>query len=260
MEYISKKTNSGKVVKLKNYKRRAKINKIKRKLLLLLLLLIILIVILLFAPFMQIKKINCIGNSKITTDEIIASSSIKKGDNIIRLSKKKAKDGINDLAYIKNVEIEKKLPSTINIKVVEAQVCAYIPIDDKFLYLDEEGKILETAITPPEGVVPVITGANITNSTPNTVIGLDNQEQIEDYKALVQVLLNSKFKGMITKIDLASTSKITFTINDKLNVIVGDTDNLDYKVNTMTAGVYDLAKDNQKGTLDLRFGYASLSE
>lgn len=258
MEYISKKTHSGKVVKLKNYKRRAKINKLKRKLMLILLLLIILLVILLFAPFMQIKKINCIGNSKVSTEDIIASSNIKKGDNIIRINKKKAVDGIDNISYIKSVEIDRKFPATVNIKVTECQVYSYVQMNEQYLYLDESGKILETAVAIPDTTVPVITGVNITNSTPNTVISFDNQAQLDGYKALVNILINSRFNGMITKIDLANTNKIMFTVNDTFDVIVGNTDNLDYKINILATEVYDSPQNTKSAELDLRFGYAKL--
>lgn len=260
MEYISKKTHSGKVVKLKNYKRRAKINKLKRKLLLILLLLIILIIILLFAPFMQIRKINCIGNNKVSAEDIIASSNIKNGDNIIRINKKKAIDGIDDISYVKNVKIERKFPSTINIKIVECQVYSYIPINDQFLYLDEDGKILETAVTPPDITVPVISGVNITNSTPNTVIGFDNQLQVDSYKTLIRILSNSRFGGIVTEINLLNTNEIMFTVNETFDVIVGDTENLDYKINILAAEVYDSPQNTKTAELDLRFGNAILKQ
>lgn len=258
MEYVNKKTHSGKIVKLKDYKRRAKINRIKRKLLLISLLLIILMFILLFAPFMQIKKINCIGNSRISSEDIIASSKINIGDNIIRISKKGAIDGIDDLAYVKKVEIDRKFPSTLNIKIVECQVYACVPFNDSFLYLDEEGKILETAVDKPETVVPVITGVNLTNATVNTIVAFDNQTQLDCYKALIQTLSNSRFSGIVTKIDLSSTKDITITVNDSQDIIVGDIQNLDYKINYLAAEVYDLPQNNKTDTMDLRYGNVNL--
>lgn len=260
MEYVSKTTREGKVVKLKNYKRRARINKLKRKLLLLFFLLIILFLILLFAPFMQIKTINCTGNNKISAEEIITASNINVGDNIIRINKKKAIDCIDDIPYIKSVDIDRKYPSAINIKVVECQVHAYVPLNDKFLYLDEDGKILEAADVQPNITVPVITGVNVTGSTVNEVIGFDNQAQLESYKAIVQTLANSRFKGMVTSIDVADTNKTVFTVNDTLDVILGDIQNLDYKINLLATEVYNTPENTKSGTLDLRFGNAILKQ
>ena len=99
MKYITKKNKDGKVIKLKNYKRRAKINKLKRKLLLISLLFIILLIILCYTPILQIRKITCKGNTKISYEEIVAASQIKLGDNMMRTGKNKAIDNIDNISY-----------------------------------------------------------------------------------------------------------------------------------------------------------------
>lgn len=252
MEYIDKTTNDGKIVKLKNYKRRAKINRIKRKLLLLLLLLIILVIILLFAPFMQIKTIKCIGNNQISPEEIIASSNISVGDNIIRISKKKAVKSINNISYIKSVEIDRDFPSTVNIKITECQIHAYVEYNKKYIYLDEAGKILEISNKLPEGKVPVITGIKIKNPIENEIIDFGNQTKLDSYKSVVTTLVSSRFKGMVTSIDIADTNKIMFKINDTINVILGDTKDIDYKINHKAAETYNSTEVTMT-EMDLRY-------
>ena len=131
MEFVNKKTKDGKIVKLKNYKRRAMINKIKRRILLILLVLIVLIFILLYAPFMKIKKINCYGNKQVMAEDIISTSNICIGNNIFRINKNKATESIVNNPYINKVTITRKLPSTININVEECQVYAYVKTGNK---------------------------------------------------------------------------------------------------------------------------------
>lgn len=252
MEYVDKTTKEGKVVKLKNYKRRARINRIKRKLLLLFLLLIVLVIILLFAPFMKIKKINCTGNTHITSEEIIKSSAINTGDNIISINKRKAINNIDSISYIKSVEIDRKLPSTLNIKIVECQVHAYIESDKKYIYLDEEGKVLEIADKLPENKVPSLTGAGIKNAVANDIVDLKNPEQLECYKLIVTTLENSRFKGMVTDIDVTDINKTSFTVNNTLKVILGDTRDLNYKINHKAAEAYN-STELTMTEMDLRF-------
>ena len=141
MKYITKKDKDGKVIKLKNYKRRAKINKIKRKCLLISFLLIVLLIIICYTPILQVRKITCKGNKLISSEEIIAASQIMLGDNMVRTSKNKAIDNIDNISYIKNAEITKKFPSTIEIKVVECKIHSYVEINKKYIYLNDEGKI-----------------------------------------------------------------------------------------------------------------------
>ena len=90
MKYVDKTTTGGKVVKLKDYKKRARRNKIRRKLLLICLIIVVIVLILTHAPFMKISKINCFGNEKISSEDIISTSKICKGNNIFRVNKNKA--------------------------------------------------------------------------------------------------------------------------------------------------------------------------
>lgn len=254
MEYINKTTKDGKVVKLKNYKKKVKINKIKRRLFLVLFLLIILIIILLYAPFMQIKKINCYGNSVISSEDIVLNSKICIGNNIFRINKNKAIDYIDDNPYVKTVNIYRKLPSTININIEECQVFAYLKKDNGYVYLNEECKVLELSDVPPDKNVPLIKGVNVTSKVVNEVIEIKNIAQLDCIKDILSVLNNSKFKGMITLIDVTDTKKNKITVNNILEIVLGDTENLDYKLNFMAAGAYDSLGSNQAGTLDVSYG------
>lgn len=249
MKYITKENKDGKVVKLKNYKRRAKINKLKRKLLLITFLLIILSIILCFTPILQIRKINCTGNNLISTEDIVAASKIKLGDNMIRTSKSDAIDNINNIAYIKSVSITKKFPSTIEIQVVECKVNSYIETNKKYIYLDDEGKVLEISSNKPEGV-PLLKTGKIKSHNVNEVIEFENQNQISVYKTLISYLKNSMFANTLTNINISSISKCSFTINDQFTVELGDTNNLDYKINLATE-VYNSPETINKGTIDV---------
>lgn len=254
MGYVSKTTKDGKVVKLKNYKRRVKINRIKRKLFLVMFLLIILAIILLFAPFMQIKKINCSGNAVVQTDEIISSSKIVVGDNIFRINKKRAIDSIDDNPYIKTVKIDRKLPSTINILVEECQVRAYIEKNKQYIYIDENGKVLEISDKLPPKNIPVIKGVNVTKCDVNEVVEFKNANQIDNLKSIISEVLESEFNGLVTTIDIKDEKNNKIIVNDKLEIILGNAENLEYKINYMAKGAYESLGHKGTGTLDVSYG------
>ncbi len=251
MKYINKKKDNGKVVKLKNYKRRAKINKLKRKLLLLSLIIIILVLILLFTPLLQIKKINCTGNSKISADEIVEASKIKIGDNLIRTSKSKAIDLINDIPYIKSVEVSKKFPSTIDIKIVECKVHSYVVVNKKYIYLDDEGKVLEISDKLPEQGRTLLVAGKIKSHEVNQIIEFENASYIDTYKTLVQMLESSAFSGMVTNIDIADASNLNFTVNEEFTVVLGDIGNLDYKINILATDIYHSPESTKTGIIEI---------
>ncbi len=254
MGYVEKQTNDGKIVKLKDYKKRARRNKFRRKLLLVVFLLFVLILILLYAPFMQVKNINCFGNELVSAEEILSASKICKGNNIFRINKGKAIDGIDNFSYIKNVRIERKLPATINITVEECKLSAYILKGKEYVYLDEDGKVLEISQTPPTVNVPVVLGAKITDAYINDIIALKDTNQLEAYKKIQSAVAVSKFNGSVTVIDVTKINNTKITVNDSLEIVLGDAENLDYKINFMAEGAYNSLGSTRSGTLDVSHG------
>ncbi len=258
MKLIDKTTESGKVVKLNDYKKRVRRNRLKRKILLFIFILIILFTILLYAPFMKIKTINCTGNEKISAEEIISSSNICFGNNIFRINKGKAEDNIENISYIKNVSIDRRLPNSININVEECQVRAYIINNKDYIYIDETGKILEIANTPPKNQAAIVEGIKLKNIKINEICEFKNKLQLGCLTSILSTTVNSRFNGLITNIDLTDLKKIKFVVNGNLDIIIGETDNLDYKINFMASGAYDSLGANRGGILDVSYGSSAV--
>lgn len=258
MKLVDKTTEGGKVVKLKDYKKRVRRNKLKRKLLLAVLIIFVITMILLYAPFMKIKSINCVGNEKVLSEEIIASSQIFKGNNIFRINKNRAINKIEDIPYIKNVSIDRKLPSSINIIVEECKVCGYILDNKKYIYIDENGKVLEVSDKIPETTAAVVNGVKLTKSNINEACEFKNKKQFHALTDIMFVIVNSRFNGMVTAIEISDVKNITVTVNNKLDIIVGDVENLDYKINFLASGAYDSLGSTRSGILDVSYGSSAV--
>lgn len=258
MKYIDKTTKSGKVVKLKNYKKRARRNRIKRRLALFLLIFIAFAVFFTNVPFMRVKNIYCYGNSKVTSDELVSASGFCIGNNIIRVNKAKALDEIAKLPYVKTVKIRRKLPSRINIAITECDVAAYAKLGDTYIYIDEDGKVLQESDVPPETASCVLSGVNVTKHVPGQIISFKNEKQIAAYSTLVKALNKSGFNGIVTIIDLTDTQNLKFSVNNSLEVIVGTTEDLDYKIDFLAFGAYSNIGPNRTGTVDVSYGSSAV--
>lgn len=252
--YINKTTTDGKTIKLKDYKKRARRNRMRRKFLLFMLILSIVILVLTYAPFMRVKHINCYGNEKIETKTLVSTSALCIGNNIIRADKKGAVERIKALPYVKDVTIRRKLPSTINITITESRVAAYINNNDKYIFLDDIGKVLEISNIPPSTQCPILVGTTIQSAEVNETIAFKDPEQINAFVELFKVINTSKFIDKLTVLSLEKTDDIRFVINNAIEVILGDTENLDYKINFLASGAYDSIGDNRPGTMNVSYG------
>lgn len=80
---------------------------------------ITLIIITMFSPIFNIKNIVVTGNEKITENEIISLSELQLEENTYKISKNKVRQKIKENAYIEEVNIKRKLPSELQISIVE---------------------------------------------------------------------------------------------------------------------------------------------
>ena len=70
--------------------------------------------------FFQVEQIEVSGNQRYTQEEIVAVTGIKAGDNLFRMNKFAIQDHVKEeMPYIEDILIRRRLPSTITVAVKE---------------------------------------------------------------------------------------------------------------------------------------------
>ncbi len=107
--------------------------------------LIVLLSIYLFlhSSFFNINKIYTTGNKQISEEEVLAYSGLKIGQNIFAVNNKLAIQTIRVHPMVKDVQLIRHLPRTLEIKIVERQTWAIVPFNNDFLCLDDEGIVID---------------------------------------------------------------------------------------------------------------------
>ncbi|NLM06342.1 MAG: FtsQ-type POTRA domain-containing protein [Tissierellia bacterium] len=104
---------------------------------------VIVFILLNHSPFFYIKDIQVEGNSLLSKDNIISLSNVKRGDNLFKVKKSVIIKELQTEPYISVVEVEKKLPRTIKINIVEKEPRAVLKVEGQRFILDSELNILE---------------------------------------------------------------------------------------------------------------------
>jgi cell division protein FtsQ len=123
------------------------------------LMVLVAVFILFKSPLFEVRQISVEGTS-IPSEKIINVSGISSGQNIFKLDLKSAQNKIQLLPLVKNVNIARQLPATVNIKVEERKAVGVLQIKDGFAEVDDEGVFLRTA-NVANTKLPVLTGASI---------------------------------------------------------------------------------------------------
>lgn len=158
-------------IKRKKKKRKKKSPLIR---LIVLLSMIAIVICCLKLPVFDIKSIEVTGNEVIKDSQIRKESTVKKGDNFFQIRKKSIENALLENPYFESVKINKDIPDTVKIQVVERVPCAILPYGDKYVVLDEGGIVLGLKKSNPK--LTTIMGITIKNMDSGQVVVPKQQE------------------------------------------------------------------------------------
>lgn len=124
------------------------------------LLLVIGLIVFIHSGFFAIKKIEVTGNKQFTDQQIISWSGAEKGRNLITDARgKEIARRLKKNPYFKEVSVNRKFPSTLEITVKERKPLGAVVYGRKYIVIDENGTVLGIAETDPR--VTVLEGLTI---------------------------------------------------------------------------------------------------
>ena len=183
------------------------------------------------SPFFNIKEIDVQGIDRLTREEIISLSRIELNENTFKLQTNEVQQLIKQNAYIDKVIVKRKFPDKIEIKVTERKPTYMILFGNAYIYINNQGYLLEVANTPLK--IPAITGF----LTPENEIHEGNRLCSEDLQRLDQVLQIMKsaesngIKELITKINIEDKQDYILELNSEKKIVhIGDNTNLSTKM------------------------------
>lgn len=190
--------------------------------------------------FFLIQDISVIGNDKVISNKIELFSAIEKGENIFKINKRAGEEHILDIAYIKSVDISRKLPDGILIEVEERKDRIQIIEEGNFIILDREGFILENRDRISEGLLD-IEGFYIGDKTPgvNAFVDTEEQNMVELIKISEEIELLSNFK----EINLTEPKNIHITLQNYIEVEFGPLNNIKYKLDLLNEIIDDIVEN-----------------
>ena len=193
----------------------------------------------------KIDTIQVVGESRYDPQEIISLSGVEKGENLITIDTAEGEAAImSRMPYLETVQIKRKIPSTVNIEVTEAQAAGCIAYQNQYVIISGSGMVLELAQAPLEGV-PVIKGAAIKEAELSEEIVLED-ETVLTLISDIETARAAAGLASVTELDLTNPVSPTITYDGRIIIKLGMPTDLEYKLQTAV----DM-KTAQRGTLDV---------
>lgn len=202
--------------------------------------------------FFKVQDVVVSGNARYSQEEVIAASGIAVEDNLFLLNKYSAAQAIfEQLPYIEEASIHRKLPDTIVITVRECDAAAGIEVSGGVWLISENGKLLEQTDAVPQGCPLVNTGVAPEEPVLSGALSL-GEENALTAQTLFTMLRTAGEYGMranVGRIDLSDATAITFTYLERFTVRLPWDADMDYIFRSVQSVVNGL-ESNETGEIN----------
>lgn len=235
----------GKIISMKNTKKIQNQLKLTRVFIFIILLVIFFLVVF-TSPVFSVRTIQIRGNTYYTDEQIIEKMGFHPNKNIFSFQKQKIQKLLYQDPYIESVHIEIDWPNQIRIQVNERKVVGYVPYVGTYLYIDKDGRVLETSASYTENP-PIVQGLEFDHFQIGQVIPVKNQISLNVVAVMAQMMLKYDLFHEIIKIDISDPTDIHLYVK-KLDVSMGDIEEFDKKIQWLIQimNIYDMGKVDLK--------------
>ena len=225
--------------------------------------------------FFRVEEIEVSGNSRYSSEEIVAVTGIQAGDNLFHMNKFAIRDRVlEEMPYVESILIRRKLPSAIAVTVEEWGAVARVTPNPDWVAPEPEqgkedvvlpeatqqtwlisvgGKLLEAA---GEGDGPMLlSGLTALDAREGTQIAVpeEEQERLSAVLALLEELESRNMTAEVSRMDVSSTT-VVLEYRGRYDVKLPLVSDLSYKLDALQAAVADregVQGDRASGTFDL---------
>lgn len=242
-ENINNKKNSkkkkGKKTSNKSLKNKKQTNKAKTKnkkfsfikILLIMIIVIVLTILICSSSLFNINTITVTGNEKLSENKIISASGIQFHSNIFKFNKAKTISNIKENAYVEEATLKRKLPNKVEINIKERVVTYMLQFADSYVYINNQGYMLEISNEKLE--VPVLVGftTDLSNITAGNRLNKEDLEKMNTVIKIYEIAKINDLANLITKIDISNDKNYTIILeNEGKTVYLGDGSDLNARM------------------------------
>ena len=150
--------------------------------------------------------------------------------------------------YIAHAELSAELPDTMVIKVTERKVRGYVPYMGSYLYIDEEGRVLDVQDSYFKAL-PLVRGLLFDSFQKGEILPVKNPEKLTVILRMSQLMQKYELLDLVVEIDVSNPKDVYAEVN-QVQIHLGSMENGDQKIRMM-AEILKTIPEEDRGSLDL---------
>lgn len=220
------------------------------------------------------------GCTLYTPQQIQRIGGLVPGQNLVRLNTKFIEDRLKEnLVYIEEVQVVKNYPDGLRIDIIEARPRAQLEEKNGYNTISQSGRLLEVGLSERDPKLPLVVGYELepyTDDSTDSSSMEDSEEGDEASKGKNHIdlsrlkagtpavsadeqkteILTELFKEIdelkfkkIVKVDISDRTDIVLLYDNRLNIELGSSVDLDIKLRSIKAVIDKNLPESYEGTL-----------
>ena len=191
----------------------------------------------LWSPLLRVREVRLVGARHVSVGDITRAAELSRSDNLLLLSTGRVADAVETLPWVKTAEVDRRLPGTVRVRVVERRAAVTLALGAARWTLDATGRVLESG--ERGGVLPVLAGAAVGELNPGARI---TTREVRDALRALRSMPPS-LRAEVEAIFAPTIERISFAFRDGPLVRYGAAERLKDKHDVLTALLRRIAAD-----------------
>lgn len=200
-----------------------------------------------WSPLLRVREVVVLGSDRVGGTEVAEVAGLDSSDNLLLVSPGAVEDRVGELPWVKHARVNRKLPGTVRVKIVERKPAVVLSLQGDRWTLDRFGNVLEEG-EATDGL-PVLAAASVTRPEPGTRLQTTEvRSALEAWRSLAK-----KVRARVVAVLAPTPERITLSLTDGTQVRFGAAENLDAKNEVLSVLLAQIAaEDRSVAYIDVR--------
>ena len=209
-----------------------------------------------FGVLFKVDEITVRGTGLYSTEEVISKAGIEVGQTLYSIDKKKVEQNIKlNFPYIKNVYIDRQIPSTVELILYDDVPLFYIQTGGEYFLLSDTFRVLERtydfqSFLTKYPQIKKLSLPDVIYAVVGKEIKFKKEYDAEYVKAFVTDLIKCEMFPSLQVINAEDKYGLYVVYSDKYKIIMGDGTDTDVKL-TFASNIISSMDMETKGRIDV---------
>lgn len=200
-----------------------------------------------WSPVLRVREVVVVGSKHVDSADVARAAGLDSSDNLLLVSPGGVEDQVAQLPWVKRARVDRKLPGTVRVRIVERRPVMILSLHNERWTLDGYGNVLTEGVSDAQ--LPVLAAASITEPEAGARL------EAEEIQAALTAWrsLSKQVRSLVAAVLAPTPERITLSLETGTQVRFGAAESLAAKNEVLEVLLAELDAEGRSVTyIDVR--------